>query len=301
MDIIHETRVQIQSLDSQWFCDSVEAVDMLRLDLLHPVISGNKWYKLKENIRFAIENGYETVLTFGGAYSNHLIATAAAAKMYGLNAIGIVRGTYAATSLTPTLQSCRDYGMELAFLSREDYERKTNVGFLADISKKFEHPFIIPEGGANEQGRAGAASIASLISSGYSHICVSVGTGTTLIGLRNALPEIQAVLGFAPMKGGAYLEGEVQQYLNRDKNWRLFDDWHFGGFGKHPQELLDFMNDFYQQHSIPLDVVYTGKMMAGLQALMKADFFSPNARILCIHTGGLQGNESVADKLIYSV
>ncbi|HTM64687.1 MAG TPA: hypothetical protein VL093_00045, partial [Flavipsychrobacter sp.] len=217
MDIIHEASVNIQSLDSQWFCDSVEAVDMLRLDLLHPVISGNKWYKLEENIRFALEKGYETVLTFGGAYSNHLIATAASAKMHGLNTIGIVRGTYAGTNLTSTLQSCIDHGMQLAFLSREDYELKTNPDFLTDLSKKFKNPFIIPEGGANAQGREGAASIAHFIPTYYSHSCVSVGTGTTLIGLRNALPEIQAVLGFAPMKGGAYLEQEVQQYLNRDK------------------------------------------------------------------------------------
>lgn len=301
MDIIDETRVIIQPLDNRWFGKRVVAVDVLRLDLLHPVISGNKWYKLKGNIRFAIDEGYESVLTFGGAYSNHLVATAAAAKMARLKSVGIVRGTYAETNLTPTLQDCKAYGMELGFLPREEYELKTNADFLTNLSNKFENPFIIPEGGANQQGRDGAASIADLILSGYSHICVSVGSGTTFIGLRNALSDSQTLLGFVPMKGGAYMEKEVRQYIERNKSWRLFDDWHFGGFGKHPSVLIDFMNEFYRQHSIPLDVVYTGKMMAGVQALIQADFFSPDARILCIHTGGLQGNVGIADKLVYPV
>lgn len=295
-----ESKVVIQALHQDWLQGKVVAIDILRLDLIDPVISGNKWYKLKYNLQYAKHKGHHTILTFGGAYSNHLVAAAAAANQFGLRAIGIVRGNDGG-ELTETLKQCSEYGMQLHFVSREEYSKKDDAFWLQSIATRFGHPFIIPEGGANEQGRLGAEDIASLIPSSYSHVAVSVGSGTTFIGLRNALPVSQTLLGLAPMKNGRYLENEIAQHLREDQNsnWQLFDRWHFGGFGKWNDDLLQFMNVFYESNSIPLDIVYTSKMMYGLSDLLKENFFPAYAKVLCIHSGGLQGNSSVADKLVY--
>ncbi|HXS35874.1 MAG TPA: pyridoxal-phosphate dependent enzyme [Flavipsychrobacter sp.] len=298
MDIIDESKAIIQPLNSEWY-NGVAKIDMLRLDLLHPVISGNKWYKLKHNIRYAISSGFNTILTFGGGYSNHLVATAAATNVFNVRSIGIVRGNY--ELITPTLQKCVALGMQLLFVSKDDYSRKEETNLLRDLGLRFDDLFIIPEGGANEQGRVGAKEIADLIPSSYTHICVSGGTGTTLIGLRNGLPVSQQILGFIPMKGGKYLDEYISKHLPLEKNTnkQLFDEWHFGGFGKWNDRLIEFMNDFYQVNSIPLDIVYTGKMMYGLKELLKNGFFSEQDTILCVHTGGLQGNASISNKLCY--
>ncbi|MBS1772310.1 MAG: pyridoxal-phosphate dependent enzyme [Bacteroidetes bacterium] len=301
MAIIPEQEPLIQSLNKDWYQPYVLGIDMLRLDVIHPVVSGNKWYKLKYNIQHAIDGGYSSILTSGGAYSNHLIAAAAAAKQYGIKSIGIIKGTYAQDTLTPTLQQCKDYGMELVFVNHEDYKKIDTDEYHAQLKRDYDNPFIIPVGGANEWGREGCETIAAYISDVYTHICVSVGTGTTLIGIRNALPQKQIVLGYAPMKGGLYLKEEIDKYLHTDKQnaYTLFDDWHCGGFGKWNDELLNFMNSFYAINKVPLDIVYTGKMMSGIQQQLQQGYFSKDSRILCIHTGGLQGNASVKEKLIY--
>jgi len=295
-----ESKVIIQPLNKHWYANKVATVDVLRLDLIDPVISGNKWYKLKYNLQYAKEQDYKSILTFGGAYSNHLIAAAAAAQQYGIPAIGVVRGNDG-TGLTDTLKSCITYGMQLHFISREEYAGKDDVEWLKQLSLQFDGPLIIPEGGANEQGRLSAGDIAAFISPGYTHVLMSAGTGTTFIGLRNALPASQQLSGFVPMKGGAYLKDEIISHLldEQNVNWQLFDQWHFGGFGKWNDELVSFMNDFYNVNNIPLDIVYTGKMMYGIRELLAGDFFPLSARILCIHSGGLQGNASVSDRLVY--
>ena len=299
MDTIDDRLAVIQPLKTAWYDNKVAAVDMLRLDLLHPVISGNKWYKLRLNMKHAQESGFKTIITFGGGFSNHLIATAYAAKMFGLGSVGIVRGRY--DILTPTLAQCRDAGMQLIFVSKEEYQKKEDASWIMSIAAHFDELFIIPEGGANEWGRAGAGLIGRYIKDEYTHIAVSVGTGTTLIGLRNKTDIHQRIIGFAPMKQGAYLNEYISGHLQEDKNkhWNVIDDWHFGGFGKWNSELLAFMNDFYGVNNIPLDIVYTSKMMYGLQQMIRAEAFSPDDKLLCIHTGGLQGNKSVASHLIY--
>ncbi len=299
MDIIDESAIVIQPLSTGWVGNEAIQVDMLRLDLIHPVVSGNKWYKLRHNIEYAIEQGHNTILTFGGVYSNHLSATAGAAKAYGLSSIGIVRGDEG--QITETMHQCREMGMELYFISREDYKQKEDPEFLQELSEQLDNPYIIPEGGANENGRTGAEKIEWEIPEGYTHVCVSVGTGTTFIGLRNALPADVSLLGFAPMKQGNYLADEIRPFLKegQDSNWALFDNWHFGGFGKSNDELVGFMNEFYQVNEIPLDVVYTGKMMYGVREMLAAGYFPEGARVLCVHTGGLQGNSSARDKLVY--
>lgn len=297
MDIINEARIAaantpVQSLKS-WTGAAGIHVDMLRLDLFDPVVSGNKWYKLIYNLQTAKEQGFDTILTFGGPFSNHLVAAAAAAKKYGFHSIGVVRGME--PQLTPTLRDCVDYGMQLHGLSREAYARKTNADFLGELSAQFNHPFIIPEGGANEAGRKGSALIAALIGEQYTHICLSTGTGTTLAGIRSALPVHQMVIGFAPMKGGQYLENEIRPFLAEEKRnaFRITDEWHFGGFGKITPVLQTFIDAFFVETGIQLDRVYTGKMMLGLSEMIARGEFENDAKILCIHTGGVQGNKSI--------
>lgn len=299
MDTIDESRVIIQPLNTGWYGQKVAALDMLRLDLVHPIVSGNKWYKLRLNMKHVIDSGFKTIVTFGGGYSNHLIATAVTAKMFGIPCAGIVRGKY--DVLTPTLEGCKTAGMELIFVSQEDYNNKHEPEWVSNLAAHFDELFIIPEGGANEWGRAGAGLIERFINDSYTHILLSVGTGTTLVGLRNKLDSRQQVLGFVPMKQGAHVGDYIAGHLQADKNrnWRLFDEWHFGGFGKWNKELLMFMNSFYTVNNIPLDMVYTSKMIYGLQQMLIADYFEKDDRVLCIHTGGLQGNISVKDELVY--
>lgn len=301
MVTIPESEPIIQELNPEWHSSKVNRVDMLRLDTIHPVVSGNKWYKLKHNIAYAQQNGYDTILSFGGAYSNHLVATSAAARHYKIKSIGVIKGLYAARRPTPTLTECTDNGMLLEFVSNEDYAKKNYSEFLEELSAKFDNPFIIPEGGANELGREGSGEIANYIPQGYTHICISVGTGTTLIGLRNLLARDINIWGYVPMKGGTYMQSEIEKHVLPDlqKSYLLFDNWHFGGFGKFNEDLINFMNSFYSTNNIPLDMVYTAKMMYGINAQIQSDFFPADANILCIHTGGLQGNVTVKEKLNY--
>lgn len=299
MGIIDESRVIIQPVNPIWYEQKVAQLDMLRLDQLHPIISGNKWYKLRLNIQHATDAGYKTIATSGGGFSNHLIAAAYAAKIFGLRSIGIVRGKY--DKLTPTLETCKSYGMELIFVTQEDYKDRHEPNWAKNIIDHFDEIMIIPEGGANEWGRAGAGLINRFVKDSYNHIAVSVGTGTTLIGLRNKLNVKQQLLGFVPMKQGTYLKEQMSAHIKieQNRNWHLFDDWHFGGFGKWSKDLLDFMNEFYQVNNIPLDIVYTSKMMFGVNQLIQSGHFGPTDKVLCIHTGGLQGNSSVSEHLKY--
>jgi len=276
-------------------------LSILRLDQIHPVVSGNKWFKLKYNIEDAVAKGYSSILTFGGAYSNHLIATAAAAKAFGLSCVGIVRGFHAKNELTETLQACQDSGMQLHFISREDYSRKDDPQFLKSICQQFPEAYLIPEGGDNENGRKGAEAIASFIADTYTHVALPVGTGTTFSGIRNALSASVEMLGFTAMKGGAYLESDIRLVLeNPLLPFELITDYHFGGFARHNAALTGFMNAFYERSNIPLDMVYTSKMMYGIFDLIKKEKFPEGSSILCIHTGGLQGNSAVRHLLHYN-
>ncbi len=299
MGIIDDSRAVIQPVNKFWYKKKVAALDMLRLDLLHPVVSGNKWFKLRLNMKHAEERGFKTIVTFGGGFSNHLIATAYAAKRFGMASVGIVRGHY--DHLTPTLVACKEEGMELIFVSKEDYKNKHEPGWASDLVAHFDELFIIPEGGANEWGREGAGLLKRYINDWYTHIAVSVGTGTTLIGLRDKLNDNQQIMGFVPMKQGAYLKDYIAEHLQPAKNlnWELIDKWHFGGFGKWNNELISFMNEFYGETSIPLDVIYTAKMMYGVHEMLEDNHFSSCDRLLCIHTGGLQGNAGVREGLVY--
>lgn len=273
---------------------------ILRLDSIHPDISGNKWFKLKENIRLALENGYDTLLTFGGAYSNHLAATAAAAAGAGLKAIALVRGWHGSVSLSPTLDFCVQQGMQLHFVSREEYNLKYDPAYLEKLGATFGQPYIIPEGGNNEAGRKGCEQIAAHIPPDAGHVALAIGTGTTFCGIRNGLDPATALHGVPVMKNGGYLAAEIREHLEQPAgSWRLYTEYHFGGFARHTPQLVDFMNGFYRRHAIRLDFVYTAKQVFAVSDMIRKGSFEDNAHIICVHTGGLQGNSSLKDQLCF--
>lgn len=263
----------------------------------HPFISGNKLRKLKYNLQEARVHGYTTLVTFGGAYSNHIAATAAAGKEYGFNTIGIIRGEELVDKVAenPTLVFARDNGMQFKFVSRSVYRDKTNEAFIADLVDEFGNFYLVPEGGTNELAVKGCEEILIDGDEKFTHICCAVGTGGTISGLINASKKHQKVLGFPALKGD-FLQNEIAKYTVRD-NWELVTNYHFGGYGKTTPELIEFMNWFYENTNIPLDPVYTGKMFFGIYDMIKQGIFKEESKILAIHTGGLQGIEGMNLKL----
>lgn len=268
-------------------------VSMLRLDEISSHASGNKIFKLYGFIQSALRSN-QAIITFGGAYSNHLAATAQICRAYRLNCTGIVRGERPAT-LSHTLSYCEQNGMQLVFVSREVYRHKEDPGFLKELAQKFGDHILIPEGGFSAQGVEGASRIGAYTTGkSYTHICCPVGTATTLAGLITSAKPFQRVLGFDALK-----QSDTNERLSRLSGGRVYENYgimssyHFGGYAKKSRELIDFINAFYRDHAIPLDFVYTGKMMFGVVDLIVKDYFPPGSAILCIHTGGLQGNASL--------
>ena len=263
-----------------------------RDDLIHPVISGNKWRKLKYNLQQAQAEHQTCLLTFGGAWSNHIHATAAAGHYFGFNTIGIIRGE-ATPILSATLQDAQDWGMKLHFVDRESYRHKTEAGFIADLKHRFGEFYLLPEGGSNALAMQGCAEIMSELDETYDVICADCGTGTTLAGIICGNKNQSQILGFSVLKGGDFLTHKVQTMLNNVhcnyNNWHINSDYHFGGYAKTTPELLEFIKTFEQQHAIQLEPVYSGKMFYGLFDLIKKEYFKPGSRILAIHGGGLQG------------
>jgi 1-aminocyclopropane-1-carboxylate deaminase len=260
-----------------------------RLDLIHPQISGNKFFKLKYNLLAAQQQGLSQVLTFGGAFSNHIAATAYAAQLGGFQSIGIIRGEELSTQdLNPTLQVAQDFGMQLHFVSRAEYRLRHESEYLQQLQRQYPQAFIIPEGGTNTLAIQGTQEIlTSEDRENYDVICCAVGTGGTIAGIIQSSSEQQQVLGFSALKGD-FLQRDIQQWTDK-QNWALTDAYCCGGYAKTSQELLQFMQQFEQRYAIPLEQVYTAKMMMGLFDLIQQNHFPANTRILAIHTGGLQG------------
>jgi 1-aminocyclopropane-1-carboxylate deaminase len=257
-----------------------------REDLNHPYVSGNKWWKLKYNLQEAFQLGATTIVTYGGAFSNHILATAAAAEECGMKSIGIIRGEKA-QPLNPVLAFAEARGMKLYFVQRSAYRQKSSHEHLQDL----ENCYVIPEGGSNALAVKGVAEFISSCNIDYNYICCPVGTGGTLSGIIESVPDNKMVLGFSVLKGGQFLQEEVMALSARSKsfpNWSVICDYHFGGYAKSTQELSNFTSGFTKIHSIPLDRIYTGKMLAGIYDLMKKGFFKRGSTILAIHTGGLQ-------------
>ena len=260
-----------------------------RLDLIHPQISGNKLFKLKYNLLAAQQQGFSQVLTFGGAFSNHIAATAFAAQHFGFQSIGMIRGEeLASQQFNPTLQTAQDLGMQLHFLSRFEYRLRHQAEYLQQLQQQYPQAFIIPEGGSNALAIQGTQEILSPDDlENYDVICCAVGTGGTLAGIIESSSEQQHVLGFSALKGD-FLKHDIQQWTDKS-NWSLTDAYCCGGYAKITPKLLQFMQQFEQQHHIPLEQVYTAKMMMGLLDLIQYHHFPAHTRILAIHTGGLQG------------
>ena len=260
-----------------------------RLDLIHPQISGNKFFKLKYNLLAAQQQGFSQVLTFGGAFSNHIAATAFAAQHFGFQSIGMIRGEELASQpFNPTLQTAQDLGMQLHFLSRFEYRLRHQAEYLQQLQQQYPQAFIIPEGGSNALAIQGTQEILSPDDlENYDVICCAVGTGGTLAGIIESSSEQQHVLGFSALKGD-FLKHDIQQWTDKS-NWSLTDAYCCGGYAKTTLELLQFMQQFEQQHHIPLEQVYTAKMMMGILDLIQYHHFPAHTRILAIHTGGLQG------------
>ena len=269
------------------------SIHLKREDLLHPEISGNKFRKLKYNIAAATFQKRQILLTFGGAYSNHIAATAAAGKLSGLKTIGVIRGDELGQDLKKTLQEnatlkfASDCGMHLHFVSRSEYRQKTSEAFIEILRKKFGEFYLVPEGGTNELAVKGCEEILTSEDAEFDVICCAVGTGGTISGLINASAENQQILGFPALKGD-FLKPEIECF-SKKSNWELITNYHFGGYAKVDRELITFMNNFRSNYGVLLDPVYTGKMMYGIFELARKGYFLKNTRILAIHTGGLQG------------
>jgi 1-aminocyclopropane-1-carboxylate deaminase len=269
-------------------------ITLKREDQLHPLVSGNKFRKLKYNLIEAKKQGHQTLLTFGGPFSNHLAATAAAGKIMGFETIGIVRGEEA-RKLNPSLQFCQDQSMVLFPVSRADYRLKNEPEFIASLQKKWGNFYLLPEGGTNTLALEGCREILTTADKDFEVICCSVGTGGTWAGLvESALPH-QEVIGFTALKNHN-LENELRK-LTTNKNGLLNHDYTFGGYAKVSPELIDFINIFNKNFKTPLDPVYTGKLLFGIFDLIKNKLWLWGKKILIIHTGGLQGIEGMNQKL----
>jgi 1-aminocyclopropane-1-carboxylate deaminase/D-cysteine desulfhydrase-like pyridoxal-dependent ACC family enzyme len=289
MTLLHFDDVITQSISANWLQAARCSLSVLRLDRLHPVVSGNKWFKLQQYLADAASNKTGMVATFGGAYSNHIIATAFACRQLQLPCIGFIRGE--AHIPSHTLQQAASYGMELQYVSREAYRQQP------EIQKKYPHYYWIPEGGYGSKGAAGAAGILPWAKNhrDYTHIIAATGTGTMLAGLILAAAKGQQVTGISVMKGNTALPQAVKGLLHAQEHasFTIEQDYHFGGYAKHPQPLIDYMIHCWQQHQLPLDLVYTAKAFFATEQLIRKHTIPAGSNVLFIHSGGLQGNLSL--------
>jgi 1-aminocyclopropane-1-carboxylate deaminase/D-cysteine desulfhydrase-like pyridoxal-dependent ACC family enzyme len=268
-------------------------LEVLRLDQVHPTVSGNKFFKLKYNLEEALKQNHHQVLTFGGAYSNHIYATAAAAKLAGLQSIGIIRGE-GLDENNPTLRSARDAGMVLKCISRELYRGKTHPEYLDQLRQELGEFYLIPEGGTNALAIQGTTEILSSSQFNFSHLATPIGTGGTFAGLANSISPQQELLGISALKGEGIQEEMKQllhtQHIQPQGSISIWTQYHHGGYAKWTSELIEFIHWFWESFGIPLDPIYTGKMAFACWDLLQKKYFKPGSSVLLIHTGGLQGN-----------
>ena len=268
-----------------------------REDLIHPFVSGNKFRKLKYNLLQAKAENYDTLLTFGGAFSNHIAAVAYAGKEQGFKTVGIIRGDELSDKISenPTLKFAENCGMRLEFISREEYRSKSENHFVEKLKMKFGNFYLIPEGGTNGLAIKGCEEILTENDAEFDFVCCAIGTGGTISGIINSVLPHQNILGFPSLKGD-FLKDEIRNFV-QNRNWELITDYHFGGYGKVNEELIAFINQFYAETKIPLDPIYTGKMVFGVIDLIRKNYFPANSKILLIHTGGIHGIQGMNIKL----
>jgi 1-aminocyclopropane-1-carboxylate deaminase len=267
-----------------------------REDLNHPLVSGNKWWKLKYNLEEAIFQNHDTILTFGGAYSNHLFASAAAAKLLSLKSIGIVRGEET-LPLNHTLSFARQQGMMLHYVSREAYRQKDSVEFISRLQDRFGRFYLIPEGGTNDFAVEGCKELGTQLKTiDFDFLAMAVGTGGTMAGILCGLDGKGEVLGVSVLKGGEFLEREISDLVKDNSeivygNWRLLTSYHHGGYAKVSEPLLALIQTMKDQHNLPLDTVYTGKLLWAIFDMVEKGWFGRGSTILALHTGGVQNIE----------
>lgn len=268
-----------------------------REDLIHPFVSGNKFRKLKYNLLEAKNQKKTILLTFGGAFSNHIAATAFAGKENGFKTIGIIRGDELNEKIdqNPTLKFAKECGMQLEFVNRENYRLKDSEDYIDKLHEQFGDFYLIPEGGTNSFAIKGCEEILNDEDALYDYVCVAVGTGGTISGIINNSASYQKILGFPALKGD-FLQKDICKFATKE-NWDLISDYHFGGYAKVSAELIAFLNSFYEKYQIPLDPIYTGKLVFGVIDKINAGYFPENSKILVIHTGGIQGIEGMNIKL----
>lgn len=292
-------KVLMQRLEHKVFTDAGIEVLVRRDDLIDPELSGNKFYKLFFNLRVAREQGFTRLLSFGGAYSNHLHALAAAGNRYGFSTLGVVRGERPA-QLSPTLSDAEAWGMQLVFISRADYRDKSEPELLAELQSRYGGFYLIPEGGANLAGARGmqllGQALEQQMKGDYTAVCMACGTGTSLAGLAAGIDSAKFGLGFSVLKGEGELGNSISTTYRQlcdsgvAANWRLITGFHAGGYGKkHPEYLTQFWQDFERSSGISLDPVYTLKLFWGIHSLAQQGYWPRGSRIVAIHSGGLQG------------
>jgi 1-aminocyclopropane-1-carboxylate deaminase len=279
--------------------NKIHTIDVLRTDLVHPVVSGNKWFKLKAYLNDAQLKNKNCLLTFGGAFSNHIIATATTAQFSGFKSIGIIRGE-ADNGLSHTLKNAEAYGMKLFFISREAYRQKT---IPARVFEEYNEDdiYLVNEGGYGSLGAKGAAGILETCDCyAYDHILAACGTGTMLAGLVLASSPSQTITGISVLKNNFSLQDSINALLPAEKNnkFQLLHDFHLGGYAKYNSELIKFMNAWYEKSGIPTDFVYTAKLFYGVNNMIENNFFKPADKILVVHSGGLQGNLSLPNQTL---
>ncbi|MAO02602.1 MAG: 1-aminocyclopropane-1-carboxylate deaminase [Flavobacteriales bacterium] len=287
-------KIKYNTISSNLLVEKEVTILIKRIDLNHRYISGNKLYKLKYNITEAKKKGYKKILTFGGAYSNHIVATAYLGKKEGFNTIGIIRGEKN-LPLNASLQNAYDNEMNLKYINRRDYRLKDTDSFINKLKCEFGNFYLIPEGGTNFLGVKGASEILSN-DNNYNYVCCPVGTGGTIAGIINSSNINQIILGFSALKNTIDVKRNIKLYTKK-QNWKLFSRYSCGGYAKISKKLIKFINEFNINYGVPLDVIYTGKMMMGLFDMVERDFFKPKSKILVVHTGGLQGNKGMNQRL----
>ena len=273
-------------------------VSIKREDLIHPIVSGNKFRKLKYNLLEAKKDNHKTILTFGGAFSNHIAAVAFAGKENGFRTIGVIRGDELVDKIqeNPTLKFAQKCGMEFEFVTRNQYQNKNEQSFIDYLKLKFGDFYLIPEGGTNELAVKGCEEILTADDNEFDYICCCVGTAGTISGIINSSNSVQKILGFPALKGD-FLNDEIRTFA-KNNNWQLITDYHFGGYAKITDELINFINNFSERNKVLLDPIYTAKMAFGVIDLINKGFFAANSKILMIHSGGLQGIQGINNILL---
>ncbi len=289
------SNITLDKLESDLLTQKEITLSILRLDKIHVDVSGNKLFKLYYYVEGCLQTTHKTMLTFGGAYSNHLVATAFLCNQKSIKSIGIVRGEEA-KNLSHTLQRCKALGMQLHFISRDEYKiANDNIAYL-NLENKYGACTIVPEGGYGFLGAKGASLIMNLLKQANpSHVCTCVGTATTLAGLCMNKMSNEKIIAIPAIKNMTDIFARIKTLtkLEVENDLIVFGDYHFGGYAKHMEELLNFMNEFYNQYNLPTDIVYTAKMMYGIMDKISNNYFDKGSNIICIHTGGLQGNASL--------